>query len=387
MKILMVHNYYQISGGEDSVVENEKKLLEEYGNEVVLYTRKNKEIENYGIVKKILLPFNMIFNVKTYFDIKNIIRKKQIDIVHVHNTMNIISASVYYAAVKMKIPVIQTVHNFRLICPGATLYCNGHICEKCINHSLFRAVKCGCYRHSKIQTFWCVVNMYLHRLLRIYSKINYICLTEFNKKKLLSLKQVKSENVFVKPNFAVLNTRDVNLKRNNQFVFLGRLDELKGIDFLLDVWKKMNRTAPKLIVCGDGPLKEYCEEFISKNHLNIEMMGFVKHDIANDILSESKAMIIPTKLYEGFPMSIVEAYSVGTPVICPNMGNAGDAVQNGVTGYKYIPDSKDSLIEAIKKCKGMNESTFNVYKERYTKDINYKILSTIYNNIKLLEHD
>ena len=134
--ILIVHNYYQIPGGEDTVVENEKTLLETHGHNVVLYTRSNSELSKMRKVSKLLLPITTIFNPRTYKDIKRFIVENKIDVIHVHNTLNLISPSVYYAARAMKVPVVQTVHNFRLVCPGATLYRDGHICEDCLLYGL-----------------------------------------------------------------------------------------------------------------------------------------------------------------------------------------------------------------------------------------------------------
>ena len=209
-KVLMVHNYYQIPGGEDTVVENEKRLLEENGHEVILYTRHNNELKSFSKIKKLVLPFTTIFNIKTYKDVKRIIKKEHIEIVHVHNTLNLISPSVYYAALSCKVPVIQTVHNFRLLCPGATFYRDGHICEDCLKYGLKCAVKHGCYRNSKLQTLACVITTKIHRMLGVYRKINYICLTEFNKNKLLELNYrskkiiISPEKVYVKPNFTYM---------------------------------------------------------------------------------------------------------------------------------------------------------------------------------------
>lgn len=200
-RILQVHNYYQVPGGEDTVVANEKKLLEDHGHTVIQYTRNNSELKNFSKARKLLLPFTTIFNLKTYKDIKRIIKEEHIDIVHVHNTLNLISPAVYYAALKCNVPVVQTIHNFRLLCLGATFYRDGHICEDCVEHGLHCAIKHGCYRGSKAQTLVCVVNTLIHRLTGVYGKINYICLTEFNKEKLLQLKQIKPERVFIKPNF------------------------------------------------------------------------------------------------------------------------------------------------------------------------------------------
>lgn len=249
--ILLVHNYYQVPGGEDTVVANEKAMLEEQGHKVILYSRNNSELKSFSAIRKILLPLSTIFNPRTYREIREIIKKEHIDIVHVHNTLNLVSPAVYYAARSMKIPVVQTIHNFRLLCPGATFYRDGHICEDCVSKGLMCAVKHSCYRESKIQTLVCAVNTWIHRMTGIYGKLNYICLTDFNKQKLLLLKQIKADRVYVKPNFTDVKEQEIipYEQRKDQFVFVGRLDKLKGIDFLLQTWKKLGNDAPKLIIC------------------------------------------------------------------------------------------------------------------------------------------
>ena len=270
-KILIVHNYYQIPGGEDTVVINEKHMLEKNGHEVILYSRSNTELKEMGKLSKLFLPFITVFNLKTFCDIRKVIKGSKIDIVHVHNTLNLISPSVYYAAKSLKVPIVQTVHNFRLLCPNATFYRDGHICEDCVNKGLICAVKHNCYRGSKLQTLACVINTKLHRLTGIYSKLNYICLTEFNKKKLLYLRQIRNANIYVKPNFVEDMEKFVPAeKREDQYVFAGRLDKLKGIDILLKAWAKIGENAPRLVVCGTGPEEQWCKDFVEQNNVNVD---------------------------------------------------------------------------------------------------------------------
>lgn len=377
--ILIVHNYYQIPGGEDTVVANEKRMLEKHGYEVILYSRNNSELKEMSKAKKLLLPITTIFNLKTYLEIKRIIRVNKIDIVHVHNTLNLVSPAVYYAAKACKIPVVQTIHNFRLLCPAATFYRDGHICEECVTQGLRCAVKHSCYRGSKLQTLACVISTQIHRVTGIYGKINYICLTEFNKEKLLHLKQIKPDRVFVKPNFVENSGEFISEeKRENQFVFAGRLDKLKGIDLLLEAWKKMGDDAPKLIVCGKGPMEEWCKDFIEQNACNAELRGFVPNTEVRKLIANGKALILPTQWYEGFPMSIVEAFSVGTPVICSNLGNAGSLVKVGTTGCKFQHDSVEDLVSAVRECYGMCESTLIEYEKMYTEQKNFRQLKNIY---------
>lgn len=378
-RVLIVHNYYQIPGGEDTVVANEKKMLEEHGHKVILYSRNNAELKHMSKPQKLFLPITTIFNPRTYKEIKSLIKSKNIEIVHVHNTLNLISPAVYYAARAMKVPVVQTVHNFRLLCPGATFYRGGHICEDCVESGLWCAVKHKCYRGSRIQTLACVISTWFHRMTGIYGKINYICLTEFNRQKLLNLKQIKPERVFVKPNF--VESKDVfapEENRENQFVFAGRLDKLKGIDILFEAWKRMGDTAPKLVVCGTGPMEEWCKSHLQQNSVNIELRGFVPNTEARKLIANNKALILPTQWYEGFPMSIVEAFSVGTPVVCSDLGNAGSIVEEGVTGCKFRADSAEDMINAVRRCDGMCESTMSEFNNKYSDVRNYEMLKKIY---------
>lgn len=377
--ILIVHNYYQIPGGEDAVVANEKKMLDEHGHKVILYSRNNAELKQMSKLKKLALPITTIFNPGTYIKVKNLIKTENIEVVHVHNTFNLISPAVYYAARVMKVPVVQTIHNFRLLCPGATFYRDGYICEDCVKLGLKCAVKHSCYRGSKIQTLACVLSTWFHRMTGIYRKINYICLTEFNKIKLLELKQINPEMVFVKTNFIESKGDFIPEEdREDQFVFAGRLDKLKGVDILFEAWKSMGDTAPKLIVCGTGPMDNWCKEFVEHNRVNIELRGFIPNIEARKLIANSKALVLPTQWYEGFPMSIVEAFSVGTPVICSDLGNAGSVVEEGITGCKFKADSLEGLIDAVNRCFGLCESTREEYKEKYTESKNYDDLHRIY---------
>lgn len=379
-KVLIVHNYYQIPGGEDTVVENEKRMLEEHGHEVVLYTRHNSELKTLTKFQKILLPFSTVFNLRTYKEVRKIISEQKIDVLHVHNTLNLVSPSVYYAGISRNIPVVQTVHNFRLLCPGATFFRDGHVCEECLYKGLVCAVKHNCYRDSKLQTVACVVSAWIHRLIGTYKKINYICLTEFNKEKLLHLKQIKEEQVFVKPNFVQSIQQNVSFKeRKEQFIYVGRLEEIKGVDVLLNAWKVMGNQAPKLIMCGTGPLEDWCRHFIENNHLvNIEMAGFVPNIQVREMIACSKALILPTQVYEGFPMTIAESYASGTPVIGSDLGNTGSLIEQGKTGLKFKHTSAEKLAEAVRI---MEMNPFDVETGliiKFSQEENYKQLRNIY---------
>ena len=379
--ILQVHNRYQIPGGEDTVAENERRLLEAQGHRVVRYFRDNKEMKDFSLLQKLLLPVTTVFNPRTYREVRRLIRTEHIDIVHVHNTLNLISPSVYYAALAEGVPVVQPVHNFRLLCPGATFYRDGHICEDCLHGGLGCAVKHSCYRGSRLQTLACVISTKIHRMTGIYGKLNYICLTEFNREKLLNLKQVRPERVYVKPNFVENDPEPIlpEERRRNQMVFAGRLEKLKGVDVLLKSWKLLGENAPQLILCGTGPLEDWCRDYIREHAVqNVQMRGFTPNAEVRRLMAQSRALILPTRCYEGFPVSIVEAFSVGTPVLCSDLGNAGSIVTEGVTGRKFQPDSPEDLARAVGTSGGMCESTYAQYLSGYTAERNYETLEAIY---------
>ena len=378
--VLIIHNYYQIPGGEDTVVANEKKLLEDYGHKVILYTRHNSELNSLSKVQKLLLPFSTVFNFQTYKQVKKLIQDEKVDIVHVHNTLNIVSPSVYYAAFACRVPVVQTVHNFRLLCPGATFFRDGHICEECLEKGLTCAIKHKCYRDSRVQTLACVLSTWFHRWLGTYKKLNYICLTEFNKEKLLHLKQIKKEQVHVKPNFVEAAKEIVPYEnRKNQFIYVGRLEEIKGIDILLEAWKVLGDEAPELLMCGKGPLEAWAKEYVDNNKLTkVKLLGFVPNMEVRKMIGESKALILPTQVYEGFPMTIAESYAFGTPVIGSDLGNTGSLIENGVSGYKFKPDSSKELAEAVKKIESSGLVIGKEVIEKYSSERNYRSLREIY---------
>ncbi|MDY3959064.1 glycosyltransferase family 4 protein [Romboutsia timonensis] len=383
--VLMAHNYYQVPGGEDTVFHNEVNMLEKNGHKVTKYTRHNDEIKS-GVLSKLKLGIDTIFSFKTYKEVKKLIDENDIDVVHVHNTLPLISPSIYYAARAKKVPVVQTIHNFRLLCPGATFTRNGEICEDCISKGLGQSLKHRCYRGSLAQTFMMYAMVKFHRIIGTYDKINYITLTEFNKNKLLNL--VKDESkIHVKPNF--VERRDkVERVLKDYFVYIGRLDDIKGINFLVEAWTKINENID-LYVIGTGPEEERIKDFINKNKINnVKLLGFMKREDAFDIIKNSRAVIIPSKCYEGFPMSIVEGFSLGVPVIGSRLGNIEAIIKDGYNGVLFEKNNKINLKEAIEHLfynKDLNEklsyNAYNTFIKYYTDKQNNYELEIIYKRL------
>lgn len=384
MNILIVHNRYQIPGGEDVVALGEQKMLQAHGHKVLTYSRDNGELAGFSFWQKVSLPFSALFNPRTYREVRRLIRENQISLVHVHNTLMLVSPAVYYAARREGAAVVQTIHNFRLLCPGATFYRDGHLCEDCVTKGLRCALRHRCYRGSLAQTLCCVLSMKLHRATGIYRKLTYICLTEFNKQKLLCLKGLREAQIFVKPNFVEPVGEIVPWQeRPEGILFAGRLDELKGIRVLLEAWRLLGPEAPPLTVCGSGPLEEWCRRFVEEHRLKtVTLLGFVSNDRVRARMARSRALILPTQWYEGFPMTIAEAFSVGTPVLVSRLGNGGSLIEEGVTGMKFRETDPASIAQTVRAfCKSAADWCGNaqaVYRRTMAPEENYRRLLEIY---------
>lgn len=376
----MVHNFYQIGGGEHTVFENEKRLLIENGHHLVEYTRDNAELK-HSVIKKLMLPFSTVFSLKTYRDVKRIIKKEKIDIVHCHNTFPLISPSVYYAAWKCHVPVVQTIHNFRFMCPNGILFFDGTVCEDCIHKGLGCSIKKGCYRNSKLQTIVVANMLKIHRILGTYKKLRYIFLTEFNRTKFKSLLGSKCEKEFIKPNFEYINDSTNHVERNDIFVFIGRLEDNKGIEFLLNTWKDIKKD---LYIFGDGTYKDVVIQS-QQNSPYIHYMGFKEQEEIFSYLRKAKALIFASEWYEGFPMTLIESFSFGTPVICSDIGNGADIVKKADAGIVFSLGNKNDFQNAVAKSdEAFDDLSMNArkaYKIHFTPEANYKELKWIYEKV------
>ena len=219
----------------------------------------------------------------------------------------------------------------------------------------------------------------------IYKGLTYICLTEFNRRKLLLRKGIRPERVLVKPNFVAQTEALVpQQERANRIVFAARLEELKGVRVLLEGWRLLGPEAPRLVLCGTGPLESWCLGFLKDNKMrNVSLAGQLPNENVRRLLATSRAMILPTQWYEGFPMSIAESFSVGTPVLVSDLGNAGSLIQEGVTGRKFNPKSPQSIADTVRRFLAdtetpWSENVLREYARSMTPENNYRRLMEIY---------
>jgi glycosyltransferase involved in cell wall biosynthesis len=381
MKILLIHNKYSQYGGEDSVFYSESELLARNGHFVEQLIFDNKKIKT--LKDKILLGFNVLYNFKSARLLKERIQNFHPDVIHIHNFFPQASPSLLFVAKRYHIPVILTLHNYRLICPSATLFFNHRIYENSLQ-SVFPwdAIRKGVYRNSKVQTAAVAVMTTFHNIIGTWkNKVDqYITLTPFSLQKFKSSMLKVMDNQWVmKPNFAP-DLGEGDRKRKNFFLFVGRLVEEKGLNVLL---KAATLYKFRLYIIGDGVLKKKVQR-MAKVNPNIRYLGFLNRNKIIEVLKRCKALIFPSVLYEGLPLTIIEAFSTGTPVIASNIGAMAEVVDNEINGLLFETGDERELARKVVEMQFYSTSPYfyenarKTYLKNYTPERNYRMLMNIY---------
>lgn len=398
MKILQVHNHYQHPGGEDVVVAAEKKLLEDNGHEVFSYRRHNEDVRT---INSFRLLRNTLWNTETTREIDRILRKEKPDVVHCHNTMPLISPSVYAICNRHEVPVVQTLHNYRYFCANGYFLYRNRVCEYCTRHpfSPMPAVW-GCYRNSLPATVTQLLLRWTNRMLRTYRQhiSGVIVLTRFCRQKLLAA-GIPSQRIFIKPNFIedplAPNTekRSIDMavmaalpKRSPFFVFAGRLSPEKGPSWLVDAWIDTKPQAD-LVVLGDGPLRPALRQQV-RSLPGIQLPGNLNPATVAAIMRASRSVIVPSLCYEAMPTVIIEAFGNQTPVIASDHGAMAEMVCPGETGALFKPGNAVDLSETLKRFidnpanrerQGINAR--KTYLKTYCPEQNYAAIMDIYRKV------
>jgi glycosyltransferase involved in cell wall biosynthesis len=345
MKVLLVHNSYQLHGGEDVAFEQEVQLLRRYGHQVVVYRRSNAEIQDFSGLRRLGLAKRAVWAADSHDEILRLIRQEKPELVHAHNTFPMISPSIYSSCREMGVPVVQTLHNYRLLCPGANLTRNGQPCELCISGTLLHSVTHACYRGSRTSTTVVAAMLVAHRMRQTWSNMVdcYIALSNFAAKKFVE-GGLPAHKLTVKPNFV---DPDPGVRRNpgNCAVYVGRLSAEKGFATLLQSWKHVKSRVPLLII-GDGPLRAGLSADFEGDS-RISFRGSLPRAEVLVALKSARFLVVPSRCYENFPMTIAEAYACGVPVIASNMGAMQELIAHGRTGLLFRPGNAEHLAESV----------------------------------------
>lgn len=386
MKILLAHNKYQQAGGEDSVYESELGLLLDNGMDVRSYLASNDEIQ-FGWknpTKPFSVAVNTLWSRKVYKEFITILKSWKPDVVHFHNTFPTISPSAYYACKNSHIPVVQTLHNFRLFCASGTLVRQGDLCDSCLDGKFFRAARHRCYRNSLGASTILASMQHLHHFLGTYDKCvdRYIALTEFARE-WFAKAGLPEQKLVVKPNF-LNDDPGAGSGNHDYYLFAGRLSKEKGISYLIDAWRAAGDR--KLIVLGDGPERQKLAHAITQFNLNIELAGHLPKDKVLELMGGARALLIPSQWYEMFPMTIVESLAVGTPVLASNLGNLPSIIFENITGYLFDHQSPSSLIDTLNKVETCNYNALRAscrreFLEKYSRAPAIENITKIYKSI------
>jgi glycosyltransferase involved in cell wall biosynthesis len=383
VNIVTVHNRYLLRGGEDEVFESEASLMTQFGWQVTPVIEQNTYPD--GVFKKIGVALDCVWSRRWYREFSALLQRVKPDVVHIHNFFPLISPSVYYACRKAGVPVVQTLHNYRLLCPAATFYRNGNVCEECLQHGLWRGVKYGCYQGSKAGTSALALMLQIHRRLRTWSTMVdcYIALTEFSRRKLID-GGLPSARIRVKPNF-VLPDPGMREKRGQYALFAGRLVDPKGLPTLLAAWKQLRQPIP-LVIVGDGPDRERLEAQLKEPGLeNVVYRGRLPHEAMLEAIKGARFLMFPSEWYEGFPVTIAESFACGVPVICSRLGSMQEIVADGRTGLHFRPTEADDLASKIawawnhpEQMEAMGRGARLEFEAKYTAERNFYLLKEIY---------
>lgn len=382
MKLLLVHNFYQQPGGEDSVFKQEGRLLEEAGHEVVRYTTHNNMINGLGTSKLLKAT---LWNSEIYRELRQLIRRERPNVVHFHNTFPLISPAAHHAAKAEHVAVVQTLHNYRLMCPAAILFRNSSPCELCCNKTFpWPGIIHACYRDSLAGSLTVGIMLGLHRVIHTWDlKIDaYIALTEFARKKFIE-GGLPANTIAVKPNF--IHPDPGPGKGEGIFaLFVGRLTYEKGIETLLAAWRLIGTCLPLYIV-GDGPLAQKVAA-AAEQFPGITWCGRLEQEAVYRLMGEAKVVVVPSLWYETFGLVVIEAFAKGTPVIASKLGALEEIIFHKKTGLHIKPGDHQDLIDNVQwvqnnpdEVQRMRREARRRYEEKYTAKGNYESLMDIYN--------
>jgi glycosyltransferase involved in cell wall biosynthesis len=333
LRILVAHNAYQLRGGEDSVVEAEVALLRDHGHEVRLYQRSNDDING---MSKASAALQTLWSGRTQSDAAALFAQFQPQVLHAHNTFPLISPSLYWAAARARVPVVQTLHNFRLICPQALLMRDGRVCEDCVGHMPWRAARHACYRGSTAQSAVVAGMVQLHRALGTWQHkvARYIALNAFCRDRFIA-GGLPAERLCIKPNFVDLPEPPPGPRQG--LLFVGRLSEEKGVAVLAAAAAQLAADV-RVQVAGSGPLQGLLQDTAQ-----VHLLGALAPADVYQAMGRATALLVPSIWYENFPRTVVEAFACGTPVIASRIGALATLVDDGRTGLLFNPGDPADL--------------------------------------------
>ncbi|MCC6422626.1 MAG: glycosyltransferase family 4 protein [Phycisphaerales bacterium] len=380
MRVLIAHNFYQQPGGEDQVFAAECALLKSRGHHVHEYVVHNDDLQHQS---RLGMAVGTFWNRRVYRELSRIVRDESIEVAHFHNTFPLMSPAAYYAVRRSGAAVVQTLHNFRLICSAATLFRDGKLCEDCVGKAPWPAIVHGCYRRSRQVTAVTAAMTRVHHAAGTYAQAvdQYIALTEFARGKFVA-GGMSANQIVLKPNF-VPDNPSPGSGTGGYAVYVGRLAMEKGIEMMLQAWKQLDGRIPLKII-GDGVMRPMVEQAAGEIP-GIQWMGRLPMEQVMHHLGEAAMLVFPSIWYEGQPRTMVESFAKGTPIVASNLGSMAEMIDDGRTGRLFWPGDSAALARTVdelwqnpSQLASMRQQARLEYEMHYSADINHQMLMGIY---------
>lgn len=385
-RVLIGHNAYRTRGGEDTVVETEAAILRSRGHDVVLFQKANAAIDPGRAVRNLRLGLEAIWSQTSYRQLTRLLRERGVRVAHFHNLLPQISPAAYYACREAGVPVIQTLHNYRLLCAAGTLFRDGSVCEECVSHGSGRALRYRCYRGSWRATCAVVAMVEAHKWLGTWRECVdvYIALSAFSRA-LFVKAGVPADRIVIRPNCVY---PDPGVRGNDAgayAVFVGRLSEEKGVRLLLKAWETGHLKVP-LLVIGTGPLEGEMRRQVQERCLGaVRLIGRCAADETMKAVKGARFVVCPSEWFECCPMVVLEAFACGVPVVCSSVGALTELVENGRTGLHCAVGSAQHLASVVEwawnhpsRMIEMGREARCVFEAKYSVDCGYRKLLEIY---------
>ncbi|HET9717853.1 MAG TPA: glycosyltransferase family 4 protein [Pseudolabrys sp.] len=385
MRVLLVHNFYQIPGGEDSVVQDELSVLKNNGVDVKLFSVTNDDIR--GMSGKIATAVQAVYSPRARHQLAKQLAEFVPDVVHVHNFFPLLSPSIFDACRDAGVPSVLTLHNFRILSPAALLHPDEITRKHRLRDSCWWSVPKGIYRNSVVGTLAVAAMIEFHKRAGTWSRKvdRFIALTDAAKQ-MFAQAGLPAERIVVKPNCVARPPASHDTPRHGG-LFVGRLDEQKGIELILRAWKEIDYP---LRIIGDGPLSELVQRSVNNR---IVYLGRLPRHAVQQEMQAAKFLIFPSVGFEMFPMTIVEAFANRLPVICSELPILRELVEPGINGLVFAPGDSNAIVARVRWALSnpsaldeLGRHAHSIYEDRYTPEANFNGLIRIYRSLLQNRH-
>ena len=410
MKILMINKFWYNRGGSETYTFSLSNLLKSKGHKIIPFSMHHKDnfpnvysndfvsnidfvdsLKNFGMVSSFKVASRNIYSLEAKRKIENLIKTTRPDIAHLHNIHHHLTPSILHPLKKHNIPIIWTLHDYRLICPNSTFIKDGKICEKCKGKRYFEAVLAKCKKGSSMASLMAAIESYVHRYLGFYKLVaKFVTPSRFLREKLIEYGFDEKRIVHI-PNF--IGLKEINSKKlsypplpSNYFVYIGRLSQEKGVDILIRAALEIKKA--HLIIAGEGPIRKELEELASANGNNIRFLGHLKASEINSLLKNAMFLVIPSTWYENFPYSVLEAFAWGKPVVASRIGGIPEQVKEEDNGLLFEPWDKENLRKKIDYLLAnryllseMGERAREKVEREYSAELHYQRLMNVYQQV------